>query len=162
MYIIETHIYLVGEGLYEMSNFTFVTFFHRCKAKIHNLAKSVIGYLPSLGLIGLAVLFTNPAYAYLTSPSLGDVAKNVTGITGEFANMITAIAFVIGFGFAVGAIVKYKAYRDNPQNIPLSIPITLFFVALAFLFLGILLSVSGTTVFGPGVQTGALGVTTFH
>ncbi len=145
-----------------MIKHVFISFIHRCKAGSHRLAAYTKALLPTLSMLGLTTLLSNPAYAYLTSPSLGTVARNVTGFTGEFAHLIMAIAFIIGFGFAVGAIVKYKAYRDNPQNISLSVPITLFFVALAFLFLGVLLSVSGETVFGPGVQTGALGVATFH
>lgn len=86
--------------------------------------------------------------------SLSNVATNITGNFGALAKMITAAAYVAGFGFAFAAILKFKAHKDNPQQIPVGTPIALLFVGAALIFLPTLFSVSGETVFGSGAQVG--------
>ncbi len=94
--------------------------------------------------------------------SLGDAALNVTGSVGLLAQFITSLSYVLGFGFGVGAILKYKNHRDNPSQVPLGTPITLIFIALAFVFMPMIFSASGNTIFGAGAEQGTVhGVNSF-
>jgi intracellular multiplication protein IcmD len=76
--------------------------------------------------------------------------------TASFANitkLITAGSYVAGFGFAVGAILKFKQHKDNPTQIPIGTPIALIFIAAALLFLPSLVPSSGGTLFASSSLT---------
>lgn len=116
----------------------------------------------SLGAIVVAaqcMLYVGSAEAAAAS-SLSGVASNILGTFGALAKLITGGAFIAGFGFAVAAILKFKAHRDNPTQIPVGTPIALMFVAVAMLFLPALFGGIGATVFGSGATAGSIsGVT---
>jgi intracellular multiplication protein IcmD len=64
--------------------------------------------------------------------------------------------------FAVGAIVKFKAHKDNPTQIPIGQPIALLFVGAALIFVPTVFKVSGATLFGSsGYVAGASGIASF-
>lgn len=112
-----------------------------------------IGRSPSLGrflsiLLPLA-LFSGAAVAGQT---IGDLADNVTGTIGNITKLVTAASYVAGVGFALAGMVKFKAHRDNPTQVPLSAPIVLICVAAGLVFLPSIISSAGETVFG-GSQT---------
>ena len=110
-------------------------------------------------LIQLAIS-SSPVFA--ASQGLGSVADNMTSTMGSLSQFIQGMSFVIGFGFGVGAIVKYKAHRDNPLQVRVTEPITLLFISLAFLCLGVVLTLAGQSIFGSGAETGtAVGTTNF-
>jgi intracellular multiplication protein IcmD len=108
--------------------------------------------------VSLMLLSLGNVYA---SQSLGDVSSTMTGSVGLVARFLTAACYVVGFGFGVGSIVKLKAHRDSPSQIPLSQPVFIGFIALLLIFAPLLFSVMGNTIFGASAQTGsAIGVTT--
>lgn len=80
--------------------------------------------------------------------SLGDVAKNITGTMTNVGKLITAASYVAGVGFALMGMLKFKAHKDNPQQVPLSQPIVLIMIAAGLVFLPSLISTAGQTVFG--------------
>jgi len=93
---------------------------------------------------------------------IGSVASNVTTNLGNVAKLITAGSYVAGFGFAVGAIVKFKAHKDNPTQIPISMPIALLFVAAALIFIPSVFKSTGITLFGGTSGVGKIsGITSF-
>lgn len=96
------------------------------------------------------------------SQTIGDVAANVTSTFGQIAQLITASSYVAGLGFAIGAILKFKAHKDNPQQITVGVPIALMFVAAALIFLPSMFRVAGETLFA-GTQTAAevTGISSF-
>ncbi len=100
----------------------------------------------------VGVTFMSSAFA--ESENLGSVAQNITTNMKDVAELITAAAYVAGLGFAVAAILKFKAHKDNPQQIPVGTPIALLFIAAALIFLPSLLGVSGQTVFGSSAEAG--------
>jgi hypothetical protein len=75
------------------------------------------------------------------------VETNVSSF-GNIASLIDAGSYVAGFGFAVGAILKFKQHKDNPTQVPIGTPIALIFIAAALLFIPTLIPVSGGTIFG--------------
>ncbi|MES2204260.1 MAG: type IV secretion protein IcmD [Pseudomonadota bacterium] len=107
-------------------------------------------------------LFSGAVYAD-DAIDIGTVAGNVTDTFQEIAQLITAASYVAGLGFAVGAILKFKAHKDNPQQITVGVPIALMFVAAALIFLPSMFDVAGGTLFGSSsaISAGITGITTF-
>lgn len=117
-----------------------------------------------LFLMIVGVLFSDVAYAQSgTATDLGSVADNVTGTFDSIAKLITAASYIAGLGFAVGSILKFKAHKDNPQQITVGVPIALMFVAAALIFLPSMFEVAGNTLFGSegGTSAGISGITSF-
>lgn len=121
--------------------------------KIRNLIKPVLLVVTSLGLCFIATA------VFADAPSTGgisDVANTVTSNLDGVAKLITACSYVAGLGFAVGAILKFKAHKDNPQQIPVGTPIALVFIAAALLFLPSLMKSAGSTLFSGGGKTASV------
>lgn len=105
------------------------------------------------------MLFAGASFAD-SSLTLGGMASSITSSFADLANLITAASYLAGLGFAIGAIMKFKAHKDNPTQITVGTPIALVFIAAALLFLPSILDVAGATMFGSsgGDVAGATGV----
>lgn len=113
-----------------------------------------------LGLLALTCFAAGTA-AFAIS-GVGSVAASVTGNLANVAKLITAASYVAGMAFAVGAVVKFKAHKDNPTQIPIGTPIALLFVGAALIFIPTVFKVSGSTLFGgSGTVAGVSGITSF-
>jgi len=86
--------------------------------------------------------------------TIGTVASNIQGSFDNIAKLITGAAYVAGFGFAVASILKFKAHKDNPTQVPVGTPIVLLFISVALIFLPTLFKVGGQTVFGSSKVAG--------
>lgn len=102
----------------------------------------------------LIALFFISEFAFATSKSLGDVADTVTGSMSGVAKLITATSYVAGVGFALMGMLKLKAHKDNPQQVPLGQPIVLLCIAAGLVFLPNLISTGGATIWGEGGDSG--------
>ncbi len=92
---------------------------------------------------------------------IGKVASSVQKNFAAIAQLITAGSYIAGLGFGVGAVVKFKAHKDNPQQVQLSQPIALLFVAAALMFIPSVFKSVGTTLYsGGGAVAGVSGITT--
>jgi intracellular multiplication protein IcmD len=106
-------------------------------------------------------LFGFGAAAFALS-GVGSIASNVTSNLGSIAKLITAASYVAGMAFAVGAVIKFKAHKDNPTQVTIGMPIALLFVAAALIFIPEVFSSAGSTLFGTsGATAGVSGVTSF-
>lgn len=115
-------------------------------------------------ILGLLTLVCGAAAtaALAEISGVGSVAAQVTTNIGAIAKLVTAASYVAGMAFAVGAIVKFKAHKDNPTQIPIGTPIALLFVGAALIFIPTVFKVSGETLFGSsGYVAGVSGVTSF-
>lgn len=90
------------------------------------------------------------------SGGVGSVANTVIGNLSNVAKLITAGSYVAGFGFAVAAIVKFKAHKDNPTQIAIGMPIALLFVGAALIFIPSVFSTAGVTLFGSKSGAGTI------
>lgn len=116
--------------------------------------------LTILGLAGFTV--GTVALAASSGSGIGLVAANATSNLANVAKLITAASYVAGMAFAVGAVVKFKAHKDNPTQIPIGTPIALLFVGAALIFIPSVFSVSGATLFGStATQATVKGITSF-
>jgi len=115
-----------------------------------------------LGLLSVACFTVGTVALAAISGGIGTVATNVTSNLSAIAKLITAAAYVAGMAFAVGAVVKFKAHKDNPTQIPIGTPIALLFVGAALIFIPTVFKVSGATLFGgSGAVGGVSGVASF-
>lgn len=124
------------------------------------LIKKAVLILGSLACFGgvTAVLAANAA----VSGGISSIASNVTANMAGVAKLITAGSYVAGMGFAVGAVVKFKAHKDNPTQVTIGMPITLLFVAAALMFIPGVFKTSGATLFGSGAYVaGTSGISSF-
>jgi intracellular multiplication protein IcmD len=117
----------------------------------------------SMALLSLVCLsICAVALAQSTSMGVGAVAAKVTSNVANIARLITAASYVAGMAFVVGAIVKFKAHKDNPTQIPIGTPIALLFVGAALIFIPTVFRVSGQTMFGASGQVSTVsGLTSF-
>lgn len=114
-----------------------------------------------LGLLAVTCVIAGTA-AFAAVSGIGGVATQVTGNIAAIARLITAASYVAGMAFVVGAIVKFKAHKDNPTQIPIGTPIALLFVGAALIFAPTVFKVSGGTLFGAsGTVAGVSGITSF-
>lgn len=110
----------------------------------------------------LALTCLSIGTAALAISGMGSVAATVTSNVANIAKLVTAASYVAGMAFAVGAIVKFKAHKDNPTQIPIGTPIALLFVGAALIFIPTVFKVSGATLFGgSGTVAGVEGITSF-
>ena len=68
--------------------------------------------------------------------------------------------------FVLGAIFKFKAHKDNPNQESIGKPIALLFIGAAMIFLPSVFSTTGVTLFGQQASSqtavgGIEGVTSF-
>lgn len=124
--------------------------------------KKVILALLGLSCMVLGTYALAQAAGGTTDTGIGGVAAKVTTNLANIAKLITAGSYVAGMAFVVGAIVKFKAHKDNPTQIPIGTPIALLFVGAALIFAPTVFKVSGQTLFGTsGEVSGISGVTSF-
>ena len=101
-------------------------------------------------------------YAVGQASGIAKVAEKVRGNLGAVARLITALSYVGGMAFAIGAIAKFKAHKDNPTQIPIGTPIALLFIGAALIFIPSIFSTAGGTLFGgSGVVGGISGISSF-
>lgn len=95
------------------------------------------------------------------TPAASSAPTDVGGLA-KLSQLITAGAYVAGMAFAVGAIVKFKAHKDNPTQVPLSSAIAMLFVAAGLIFTPAAFNSVGGTIFGDGATVaGAEGLPPF-
>jgi intracellular multiplication protein IcmD len=117
----------------------------------------------SVALLALVCLCVGAVAFAQASMGVGAVAAKVTGNVANIAKLITAASYVAGMAFVVGAIVKFKAHKDNPTQIPIGTPIALLFVGAALIFVPTVFRVSGQTMFGASGQVSTVsGLTSFN
>jgi intracellular multiplication protein IcmD len=121
--------------------------------KNNHIAFGSLVFSLTLGMFGLS---------YAAGITLGSAAANVTQSMNNVAKLITSAAYVGGFGFAVSAILKFKAHKDMPQQVGIGTPIAFLFIAAALIFLPTIFGMENQTIFGGnGSVAGVSGTTSF-
>lgn len=72
----------------------------------------------------------------------GAAAKTVYDQLGSFADLATGGAFLVGIFVGIAALMKFKAYNENPQQTKISTPIILALVAAGLIGLPAFLNMS--------------------
>lgn len=132
-----------------------------------NTIKTNTTYKPILSLCGyfgaiVALSCVSGLLIASEGQSLGGVAGTITKSMDNVAKLITAASYVAGVGFALMGMLKFKAHKDNPAQVPLSQPIVLLAIAAGLVFLPSLITSAGSTVWDDAKNantegTGVLG-----
>lgn len=128
------------------------------KTKLMQYSVSSLGQLS----LWISVYFTTSlAFAADSSDdNLGKVASTITSSFGQLAKLITAGAYMAGIGFCMASMLKFKAHKDNPTQIPIGTPIALLFIGAALIFLPNIFRIAGYTIFGGTSGAGGVSGTT--
>lgn len=114
----------------------------------------------SSALVLLLVTTSYVACTYADVQTLGQMASTITESFENLAKLITAGAYMAGIGFVMASMLKFKAHKDNPTQIPIGTPIALLFVGSALIFLPHIFVIAGYTIFGgTGGAAGWSGTT---
>ncbi|MCS5708316.1 type IV secretion protein IcmD [Candidatus Berkiella cookevillensis] len=115
---------------------------------MQNAKSGVLHFISNRIFISLVLMLaTGSALAY-GGQTLGDVAGNITKSMSGLARLITAISYVAGVGFAMMGMLKLKAHKDQPAQVPLGQPIMLLVIAVGLIFLPNLINTGGSTIWG--------------
>ncbi|MAH61218.1 MAG: hypothetical protein CMF42_02900 [Legionellales bacterium] len=92
------------------------------------------------------------AHAYTSiSSSLAGVISLFTMISQIF----TGMAYIVGLMLFIAAIMKFRQYRENPQQVQIGQPLTLFGLSVTAIFLPGFLNLAGVFFGGQSVGAGA-------
>lgn len=86
--------------------------------------------------------------------TLDGFASTIKNTFQQLSEVMTAAAYIAGVSFSIIGLLKFKAHKDNPAQIPLSTPIALLAVSAGLLFLPTVFQVSGNAIFGDKAQKG--------
>ncbi len=130
------------------------------------MMKKTISFLNEFVLkvrIVVGILIGYPYLAFADGPqNIGTVAAAITTSFMGVAQFMTGFSYLGGLGFVLASILKFKAHRDNPTQIPIGTPVMLLGVGASLMFLPTIFKVAGATVFGSANGTGGLtGVSSF-
>ncbi|CAL7959977.1 conserved membrane hypothetical protein [Gammaproteobacteria bacterium] len=106
-------------------------------------SKKVVKIIVSIVISSLSFYIS---YALADNVTIGSVASTVTGTLGNVLKLVTAGAYVAGFGLTVGALFKFKQHKENPQQAPLGTCVAMLIVGICLIFLPSIISVGGGTL----------------
>ena len=75
--------------------------------------------------------------------TLSGSLEAVASLYGQIAAIFTGAAYIAGLMLFVGAIFKLKQHRENPQQVPVGQPLTLFGLSVLAVFLPGFLDMTG-------------------
>lgn len=85
--------------------------------------------------------------------TLGVAASNINGVVAFIYNIIDVILYMGAAIMGMSGLMKYRLHRRNPQQVPLSTPVTEIVIACVLVTLAVLsqLSISHKTVDKPSL-----------
>jgi intracellular multiplication protein IcmD len=90
---------------------------------------------------------------------ISGIANTVTGTFASIGKVMSATAYLAGFGLTIAAIFKFKQHKDNPQQVPMGTPIAMLLVGVSLIFLPSIILPAGASIFGSDVQAGGFSGT---
>lgn len=117
------------------------------KHRMTNLTGRIARFGIILGGLGLS---TTAALAQ----NMGEIADSLATQTGEVADLVSIVAFVLGVGMAIAGFLKFKQNAQNPNDpsAKISTAFILIFVGAGLVAIPAALGSGIATVFGGGAQ----------
>lgn len=103
----------------------------------------------------LLALLLSSSLALASGQNLGGIADNIRSSLDMVVKLIGAVSYVAGVAFALMGMLKFKAHKDNPTQVPLSQPFVLLAISAGLIYLPSLISTGGATVFGAHAVSSA-------
>ncbi len=108
-------------------------------------------------VISMAAVFGTAAV--FAANDIAGIANTVTGTFQSIGKLMTATAYLAGFGLTIAAIFKFKQHKDNPQQVPMGTPITMLLIGIALIFLPNIIAPAGSSIFGTDATSGGFSGT---
>ena len=101
-------------------------------------------------LAGMLSAVAAPALAQ----TAGDIATSLAGQTGQVADLVSIVAFVLGVGMAIAGLMKFRANAQNPNDPSnkMSTAFILMFVGAGLVAVPAVLGSGIATIFNDGAQ----------
>lgn len=96
----------------------------------------------------ILALFLVTEFVFAGAGDIGDLSSKIADKMEGVVKLITAGAYVGGVAFALMGMLKFKAHKDNPTQVPLSQPIVLLAIAAGLVFLPFIIQSGGATIWG--------------
>jgi intracellular multiplication protein IcmD len=113
------------------------------------LFKNIVKFLLIIMVTGFG--FCTMVFA---ADDLAGITDTVTTSFASIGKLMTAAAYLAGFGLTIASIFKFKQHKDNPQQIPMGTPIAMLLVGVALIFLPNVISPAGKSIFGNNATAG--------
>ncbi|MAJ82503.1 MAG: hypothetical protein CMF41_06270 [Legionellales bacterium] len=106
---------------------------------------------------GLITLITASAIgiAQAAYTSISASLSGIISLFGLIAQIFTGMAYVVGLMLFIAAIMKFRQHRDNPQQVTIGQPLTLFGLSVVAIFLPGFLNLAGAFFGGQSVGADA-------
>lgn len=88
-------------------------------------------------LLWLPLLCASTFPTAASSQSLGQIAQQIAAPVQQATYLLQTICLICGIALIMGALLKYKAHRNNPQEVPFSTPLMLLLFGLALVALAV-------------------------
>ena len=105
-----------------------------------------------LVLVGVS-LIASGAFAS-SSAALTRLRESLRNTFISANKIIIGTAYVTGFGIMVSGLYKFKQHRDNPQQVPLGIPVSLVAIGALAIFFPSIVKPAGYSIFGKDASGG--------
>jgi hypothetical protein len=94
----------------------------------------------------------NSSYAQKTAAAqggqnLGTLFTNLSADRDNYKVFVEAFMVVCACGFMIATVFKFKQYKDNPTQIPISTPFALLFVSIFSFSIGRIVQPATNTIF---------------
>ena len=80
-------------------------------------------------------LLAIPSLSFAAADDIATIVGNLMDPMQGLAHMLNLASVICGAGFLMASALQYKNHRDNPQEVPLSRPITYLLLGLALVIL---------------------------
>ncbi len=107
-----------------------------------NLLKNRINKNSLLILFFLSICTLIKAEDATTNAStIGDIANNMMNESPPLFKLVTVAAYITGISFMISGLIKFKAHKETPQQVPLLAPIIFIFIGACLFYFNSTVSV---------------------
>lgn len=108
------------------------------------MRKKINASLNNFLVILSGLLASSIAHGDQSSLSIGSASANVMEPLSIFTNGLYNICYILGVGFILGSIIRFREYRQNPSQTPISRPIAILCFGLIFIAVPIIAKLSSS------------------
>ena len=100
------------------------------------------------------VLLSFCAASAFADNTIGSLAGNLSNQFKQIGQLMAGVAYVAGFGLTMTAMFKFKQHKDNPQQVPMGIPMAMLTIGVCLIFLPSFIAPAGSSIFGGTATAG--------
>lgn len=98
-----------------------------------------------LAMAATTLAFAQAGAGAVGEATIGGIAKGVADSFGSLGRMLVATSYLLGFGFLLFGVLKFKQHKDNPTQVTLGLPIVMTLIGGMLVFVGGFIAPLGET-----------------